>query len=501
MVPYVLGLFVMFMVYLFMRNFAKSEYSGITLSLDITKIVRGFLVSITAPLPGVTFLFRGGAAISLNGFLRNIQLLDIIIVLIYIYLCLYLFKIRDKDSFKDSGRIEIFILGSLFVCGPAGLMAVSEKYQALPWGNGYLVIIFQYFGWGCIAAWTIMKVLQVHPHIIRYIFMFCIIAGGSGLILLNQQDIRWTIREKEIQEPSTSAGFDRSLRAAVMSGMASRAGIDPDKDLILMQDEFYNGYARSSVFAEMTGRVYQCMRISEIQSIDTGGREVYVLTNGEGWVIIGHVERLDTLDTKAIVDKLWIYCDNNSDRLLIRSKDDFKFWDLYAANHIENLGQGTLFLFDQITEDAISMEPVVYQTYRLGTRFQFTDTQMNKGVYWKNSLPERERKYTWTDGKKNGMKMELEMAEHFQKIKAEMDIVMVYGNGQQVNINVNGERVFSQRVDHAGKIEFEFAKPANNHVEIDFEFPDAESPLEQGESNDSRELAIAVGEMVLEAID
>lgn len=499
--PYVLSVCVMFTIYLLAGHLGEIGYSGTSVNMEIPKVIRGGLVSITAPLPGVTHILRGGAAASVKEFLLGIQILDILVIAIFIYLCIKLFNLKNGELNNDLGKEHILILGLLFILGPAGLMAISEKYQGLSWGNGYLVIVFQYFGWGLLAGWGIKALFRYVPKAILPILWSMIIVLGSGLILLNQQDTRWTIREKELHEPSTSAGFDHSLRTAFSSGLASYVGIEPEKDLVVFQKDFYNMYAKSAMFAETTGREYQCIWLDEIQNMDIKEKEIYAITSGEGWVMLGQAKQIDSLNGINAVDKLWIYCEKDFDRLMVHSQQGLEFLDLHTAASAEKLGEGEVYSFDQMNKDIFSIEPVIYQKYKLGTKFLFTDTQKSKGVYWGSSLPEREKRYTWTDGNNIIMRMELEGAEKFDRIRAEMSVLMVYGDSQQVNIEVNEESVFSQKLDSAGKVEFEFTKPENNIIQIKYEFPDAQSPAEKGESEDTRKLAIAVGDMVLLPID
>lgn len=128
---------------------------------------------------------------------------------------------------------------------------------------------------------------------------------------------------------------------------------------------------------------------------------------------------------------------------MIRSQQGPEFVDSNTVANSEKLGDGEVFTFEKMNKDIFSMEPVVYQKYKLGTKFIFTDAQKNKGIYWENCLQEWEKRYIWTNSNNVVMRMELEGAENCDRITADMSVLMVYGDSQQVNIKVNGKIVFS----------------------------------------------------------
>ena len=94
-------------------------------------------------------------------------------------------------------------------------MAVSEKYQVLPFGVGYQVIIYQYYGWGCIGSAIILKAwryfLTKFKHAEKKLIVFdgIIMLITVYLIAVNQQNTRWTIKEMELKEASVSAQYNQ----------------------------------------------------------------------------------------------------------------------------------------------------------------------------------------------------------------------------------------------------------------------------------------------------
>ena len=103
------------------------------------------------------------------------------------------------------------------------------------------------------------------------------------------------------------------------------------------------------------------------------------------------------------------------------------------------------------------------------------------GAYFYGGISDREGGFTWTSDKAMGMYFDLED-----------------GGRQPVNIHVNGVCVYSDVLSGKSKIEFECIKPQNGILDMHFDFPEARSPWETGESDDFRKLSIAMDDMILE---
>ena len=85
-----------------------------------------------------------------------------------------------------------------------------------------------------------------------------------------------------------------------------------------------------------------------------------------------------------------------------------------------------------------------------------------------------------------------------EKLVFEMDIAGILSIKQDVEVQVNGENVYSNTLyENDTKIEFEFECPQDGWVDIKFSLPDAVSPNSLGASIDTRELAVSVKKLVI----
>ena len=118
------------------------------------------------------------------------------------------------------------------------------------------------------------------------------------------------------------------------------------------------------------------------------------------------------------------------------------------------------------------------------------------GSYLYGGISDREWGFTCTSDKTMGMYFDLEDAD-YEKIGVEINVKMIYGERQPVNIHVNGVCVYSEVLSGKSKIEFECIMPQNGILDMHFEFPEARSPKETEESDDARKLSIAMDDMIL----
>lgn len=431
-------------VYGGMKFFAHESYDGISVGFSVRNIVRGFLVSITAPLPFVSWLFREHAAHSLKDFFQLINMRDIILAVLFLYLYLQIIKERAIITLEKNKRFFFLLVGILFVCFPAMLMAISEKYQILPPGIGYQVIIYQYFGWGCIGAFCISCIWNIGSTRCKRIQIFngVAILIGVCLIFVNQMDTRWTIRELELREPSITAEFDQSLRNAFGDNLAEEMRLDAGRDLIVSPKQYYGVFARGAMLKELTGEDYQWAWYEEIDNSFLEKQVCYAFSSGSGWVMSGEVSELKCEDDTAIVKRVWLYCDGSFDRLMSAGENGIEFFMLEDADEVKKCSKGTLFVFDNLTCDINKLLPVNYYKYKLGTKIPVADTRRDCGAFFYGGISNRENGFTWSSGKTADAYFELEDNE-YENIKAEIDVKMVYGEEQPVDIFVNDIKVYS----------------------------------------------------------
>lgn len=113
--------------------------------------------------------------------------------------------------------------------------------------------------------------------------------------------------------------------------------------------------------------------------------------------------------------------------------------------------------------------------------------------YFISGLSFDEGDYAWTDG--NKVKFEALIENVTEDVEMQMEIKWIYGSEQRMIIRCNGHDIFSDTI-YAGRSMVDFLIPAdyidNGRLVLDIEYPDAVSPFEMDQSNDSRVLAIAI---------
>lgn len=326
---------------------------------------------------------------------------------------------RSKAAVSNNKSYFLMGIGIMFVAFPAILMAVSEKYQVLPMGVGYQVIIYQYYGWGCIGT----------------------------VVIVNA----WSC---------FSAKFKNAEKKLIVF------------DGLLMLITVLNGFSLEK-------------------------QPCYALNSGSGWVIAGAVSGWNSQTSSVMADQIWLYCDDEFDRLLVPSPDGLDFFNLKDADEVTHCTTGNIYSIKDKYYDINQLVPIKYCKYKLGTRFPVSVNRQDIGAYFYGGISDREGGFTWTSDKAMGMYFDLEDTD-YENIRVEINVKMIYGGRQPVNIHVNGVCVYSDVLSGKSKIEFECIKPQNGILDMHFDFPEARSPWETGESDDFRKLSLAMDDMILE---
>lgn len=499
--PYLIVWIMTLGLYCVLKMFAKESYDGVSVGLSVKNIMRGFAVSVSAPLPFVNGFFRGHAANSFKDFFNQINLLDVLLIVVFIYLLNSIINKRNTSAVSNNKSYFLMIIGIMFVVFPAILMAVSEKYQVLPFGVGYQVIIYQYYGWGCIGSAIILKAwryfLTKFKHAEKKLIVFdgIIMLITVYLIAVNQQNTRWTIKEMELKEASVSATFDQTLRNAFSNGMIESIPLDAENNLIISSRQYYGMFAKGAMLKELTGQDFQVKWYDELDEIFLEKQPCYALNSGSGWVLVGAITEWDSPTSSAMAGQIWLYCDDEFDRLLVLSRDKLSFLNLKDADEVTHCAVGNIYSINKYY-DINQLVPIKHCKYKLGTRFPVSVSRQDIGAYLYGGISDREGGFTWTSDKTMGMYFDLEDAD-YEKIGVEINVKMIYGERQPVNIHVNGVCVYSEVLSGKSKIEFECIMPQNGILDMHFEFPEARSPKETEESDDVRKLSIAMDDMIL----
>ncbi len=132
-----------------------------------------------------------------------------------------------------------------------------------------------------------------------------------------------------------------------------------------------------------------------------------------------------------------------------------------------------------------------YMSYEIDKMIFFYSGEYNASKYVKKGLSSEEATHSWTDGNEFQMEYKVQTAEAISKLHACFETLWVFNNQQRVIIYVNDVCIFDDTVT-GGNIEFDFDAPPDGIVNIRMELPDAVSPLELGQSQDARKLALAL---------
>ena len=317
------------------------------------------------------------------------------------------------------------------------------------------------------------------------------------LIAVNQQNTRWTIKETEQREASVSAAFDQSLRNAFSNGMAETIPLDAENNLIISPRQYYGMFSRGAMLKELTGQDFHVKWYEELNGFSLEKQPCYALNSGSGWVIAGAVSGWNSQTSSVMADQIWLYCDDKFDRLLVPSPDGLDFFNLKDADEVTHCTTGNIYSIKDKYYDINQLVPIKYCKYKLGTRFPVSVNRQDIGAYFYGGISDREGGFAWTSDKAMGMYFDLEDTD-YENIRVEINVKMIYGGRQPVNIHVNGVCVYSDVLSGKSKIEFECIKPQNGILDMHFDFPEARSPWETGESDDFRKLSLAMDDMILE---
>lgn len=138
--------------------------------------------------------------------------------------------------------------------------------------------------------------------------------------------------------------------------------------------------------------------------------------------------------------------------------------------------------------------------YCLGERILFFTEQRNADLFVRKGISHKEDEFAWTDGNCLELAFSLQQKENFQLIHGEIELAGVFCDKQKVSILVNEELIEDRMVVSGENIEFDFKMPEGDKIIIKILLPDSISPWKLGQSEDKRELALAIKSMVFTGV-
>lgn len=105
---------------------------------------------------------------------------------------------------------------------------------------------------------------------------------------------------------------------------------------------------------------------------------------------------------------------------------------------------------------------------------------------------------SWLTGKSACLAFQVDEEIH-EDLQVALNVNYVYGSPQNVTITMNGQQLFHKEMSETETIEFVIpaAIIQDGEIELIFDLPDAVSPYELGESDDTRTLSLSIASMVI----
>ncbi len=167
---------------------------------------------------------------------------------------------------------------------------------------------------------------------------------------------------------------------------------------------------------------------------------------------------------------------------LISADGKLYFYNLYP--YIESHSE-------LLNKPALTIQDIEYPSYVDGEDIIFTLDGYNASRYVTKGISEAEEAYSWTDGDLFEMQFTYENAPKADFI-GEIEVARTFNGEKEVSVYVNGKECCKEIVNGDCIIEFEGQSDEDGIVEISIDLPDSISPLELGESEDYRDLALAI---------
>lgn len=126
----------------------------------------------------------------------------------------------------------------------------------------------------------------------------------------------------------------------------------------------------------------------------------------------------------------------------------------------------------------------------------FAGSDYNLKGFYQQGMAKAENEFTWTDG--DAVTFKVSNDSPVQDMHCYIDVATVFYQPQHVNVYVDDDQVFSGVIENGDQdIEFDFTKPEDNIFEITMELPDSIQPYTVIDSEDPRDLGLALISMTI----
>lgn len=121
----------------------------------------------------------------------------------------------------------------------------------------------------------------------------------------------------------------------------------------------------------------------------------------------------------------------------------------------------------------------------------FTSDLWNANKYVKSGISICEGDYTWTDG--DYVEFEpIQLEDTGEELTITVNYYSVYGGSQTIIIDNNGEKIYEGVVTEAGSISAPIELSETDELNITIELPDSVQPKDVSDSQDERDIALAL---------
>lgn len=127
-----------------------------------------------------------------------------------------------------------------------------------------------------------------------------------------------------------------------------------------------------------------------------------------------------------------------------------------------------------------------------GEQIFFFGKRYNADKYVKTGIFEKEDAFSWSNGKKLNIKIRFPEWQAGSNIQACFNLMYVFTGAQSISVKVNNAIVYKGKINQGKDLVFNFTLHEDKIADIIIALPDACSPKDLGQSEDSRILALAI---------
>jgi len=475
--------------YLLIKIRAGASYDGTTVSINIKNMLHGFYSSLIAPLPFVTWLMQDHVSLHVGVLRKHVVILCI--ALLFVLAVRYMFQNIKKNGLKKSDdktddktiRTKLVLLVIGYLMFPACIMCVTEKYQTLPLGIGYIVIIFQYFGVGILIGsvfWSLFSGLKNRN--MRVLFIGLYLLYGIGLIVTNQVNSYEIIDKFEVNTRQNLNDKDsvRFIESVAKSELLKGYCVKGKKIVCSDETEQY----KLASFCD-----YQLIVKKEDEK---NNKDLLRLKFYGGFCVMGNW--VD--DQEDIVDNAVIYINESAGSnniVFLDINGNVQEIDLKQKAKIQDGGGFYINLDKNIKCKLDTFFQKKETNLRIGETVEFRDG--SQGVFHLNNNFSIEEYIVWTLGKRSLMYFELEDCPD-ENIMAILNLAGAVNENQKLRILANGQEVCNKGNVMAGELKFGLPELKDGRLILELQLDYATIP-----PNDLRNLGIAMISLKFDKMD